>query len=643
MVTKNLYFQPGELSSDGRPFDNVQSNVHGLNISEFQTSVWDEHREVSDNTGSHPDGPPAYAFSARRLEEADHDEVQEQEDFARFSSSCSSTTSGGLDLKDEFVEYQHSTKILPCTPLTLSPTSSTSGSNRSRSHTTFASRLPISPPIFNSNEMTKVQMDICKVILDLLEEVARCAHLPTSLDLLESCATTCHAHRIPFSILLQEASIAGHTLLYWVIVRWKSLHAENQDHGNELLYRLISFAAPLSPSSIADLRLGCLHLGREATGDVNSGAKANAVFQQLRRNPIVNSPCKSDAILLEPVSRCTPEFGRDSTWDQNRDFHSSGTFEDDVQVLEIPGSFDRFVVKLQLKCFLRRMSVTRSVKVEFIARGRAWILQLFVIPPENHKLDTIRGETASQVDTLRYLARNHSDAKGNGGKTSDFTEGTWAVSLGLLSGSSPVVHGLSARLVIPPARTLFFSETEFCLQVRERGLVEDHSHRRDAEVQKSSRAPCKTISCDPLVTPCSSCKGSVEGRVLQKDTSEERNFDFFRYITRVFSRPPTTSPGCRESLKIRDRTVELELDSYLNNSRVPHLLAPALPRFPSIFNPEKGKAVDALGRLANETLNEAGVFDVLACFEDCDELFDGGLHIDSKGALNAILEVQLLK
>ncbi len=73
----------------------------------------------------------------------------------------------------------------------------------------------------------------------------------------------------------------------------------------KLLDHLIAFAAPLVPSTVADLRLGCLHLGPEAAGDRRSGNVANAVLQRLRRNPLVNAPSASDAILLEPVLEST--------------------------------------------------------------------------------------------------------------------------------------------------------------------------------------------------------------------------------------------------------------------------------------------------------------------------------------------------
>lgn len=337
-----------------------------LTIFDFQDSVWQDSVSID----GPPDRPPAYDQHPKQLQVlgADHPSTGTYDDSEGHSRSIILEEE---DVKYDQMEFLRARQNSPLTSpsgsshLDFSPTSSSS--NRSRFHATpHPSR---SSTTFIPGSLTKVQNDICKVVLDLLQEVVRQAHLPTSLDMLESCASTCHAHRIPFSALLQEASIAGHTPFYWVIVRWKGLRIGigNRDHGGELLDHLIAFAAPLVPSTVADLRLGCLHLGPEAAGDRRSGNVANAVLQRLRRNPLVNAPSASDAILLEPVLESTSAQSWGAIGGVIKE--GFGMFEDDVQVLELPGTLDRFVVQLQLKSFLRRMSITHSAVVEFIARG----------------------------------------------------------------------------------------------------------------------------------------------------------------------------------------------------------------------------------------------------------------------------------
>ncbi len=74
----------------------------------------------------------------------------------------------------------------------------------------------------------------------------------------------------------------------------------------------------------------------------------------------------------------------------------------------------------------------------------------------------MRPETVTHVHALQRLrdsTRNmNSWFKGNTG--TDFPEGIWAVSLGLLEGSAPAVNGISARMVVQPsARDRYFAWT----------------------------------------------------------------------------------------------------------------------------------------------------------------------------------------
>lgn len=238
-------------------------------------------------------------------------------------------------------------------------------------------------------------------------------------------------------------------------------------------------------------------------------------------------------------------------------------------------------------------------------------------------LDTIREETAFHVDALRSLIRNP-NVKDLGGKNSEYPEGSWAVSLGLLGGSTPIVGGINARLVIPPARIA--GEVDVDQQVRERDLVEDHLQRRDVAVQTSPRPPCKDPSCDLLVAPCFSCKRGFEKNTTSHDVSADRNAETSSYLSRLLSRLQvlSISPSNQADSKAGDGSVELGLRHYPFEKmfKGPQLLAPALPLYPSIFKSDKGKDVCAHGIPDKESRVRACALDMLASFEDCDEAFE---------------------
>jgi len=370
------------------------------------------------------------------------------------------------------------------------------------------------------------------------------------------------------------------------------------------------------------------------------GDEANSVLQRLRRNRLVNAPSASDALLLEPCHELGTVTGSTTATDVNRD--AFNTFEDDVQVLDLPGTLDRFAVHLKMKCFFRRMSVTQSAVVEFIARGRAWSLQFFVAPPEDSLLPNVREEIMTHVKELRSLTLKDSSVSGSG-----LHEGSWVIALGLLEGSAPIVHGVNARLVIPSTRTV--REAEYELQFREQGLV-DNPRRAEASEQSNSQPPVARSSRASFVSGSSS-KEDIERKAIQ--AFENHDIDLTSYISRILSRLVSTLPASQD--KLPSRSVELEFQHYpfenkankLDQSKAGQLLAPPFPPFPSIFSSDaskmKGKGVEVSESQQKEARARACACDMLTNFDDCSEAFDGGSHIDSDGTLHAILEVQVIK
>lgn len=237
-------------------------------------------------------------------------------------------------------------------------------------------------------------------------------------------------------------------------------------------------------------------------------------------------------------------------------------------------------------------------------------------------LPNVREETVVLVKELRSIVRN-SNSRGSSGNKSEFPEGTWAVSLGLLEGSSPIVHGLTAQLVIPPAKTV--KEPEHDVQIGEQDLVEEHLQSGDGSAQSSSRL-CEA----PLPARCSPCNESIEQK--SKRVSAGRDADATSYLSRLLSRLVTNLPASQE--RITNGSVELNLQHYTNGNmfnnpdqnKSRQLLAPPLPPYPSIFSSDsvktKGKDVDVNESLGREARARACAFDLLASFDDCEEAFE---------------------
>ncbi|KAG7091590.1 hypothetical protein E1B28_010611 [Marasmius oreades] len=154
--------------------------------------------------------------------------------------------------------------------------------------------------------------------------------------ILESCHAACADDRIPFNALLQEKSIEGYSAIYWAIINRKPA---SDSTSPDLLTLVLSYAAPLTPATVEEIKLACL-----ITSD-------QALFQRLRTSAEFIALSGTDEMVLG--GKAAP---------------------DAVEVVEIPSDEGAFVVDIKLMKFQKRMRVSGEVGVDFIARGRMWRL-----------------------------------------------------------------------------------------------------------------------------------------------------------------------------------------------------------------------------------------------------------------------------
>lgn len=132
-----------------------------------------------------------------------------------------------------------------------------------------------------------------------------------------------------FSMLLQTHNIENHTALYWAIV----------NNRREALLEFIKFIPEFSPACSSDLRLACMI--------VND----HDLFMLLNLGDNVNPDDRSSRRML-------------------------GCPRDDVQVHEGGGiGKSYFVVYFFFRMFQKRLRIAQELGVEFVARGRVWVLQ----------------------------------------------------------------------------------------------------------------------------------------------------------------------------------------------------------------------------------------------------------------------------
>lgn len=208
----------------------------------------------------------------------------------------------------------------PISPVAKSPSSSRSLKEKGKASNWFN---------FGASRTTR---EVRSTVLRLIRDLVREQHAPggTSLSILQSCAEACACHSLSLPTLLQEKSIEDHTPLYWAIVK----RVPDGDSGvPDLLTSLISFASPLTPGTISDIRHACL-----LTSD-------QLLFQRLRMLPAFSPLSGTDEMLL-----------------------GGSIPPDDITVEDIPGDEGSFAVNFEIVRFQRRMLVSKHLELEFIAR-----------------------------------------------------------------------------------------------------------------------------------------------------------------------------------------------------------------------------------------------------------------------------------
>ncbi|KAI9461251.1 hypothetical protein BJY52DRAFT_218228 [Lactarius psammicola] len=181
------------------------------------------------------------------------------------------------------------------------------------------------------------------LLRDLLSQARPSEH--EWLSVLTSCAEACDAQGLSFSAVLQEPFVEGHLPVYWAVLKRPVLpikidHMTPTSDPDTFVMAILDASLPLNAQSVADARLACMTVSD------------NALFVRLGQRYEAFSPrVGPDKVLLG---------GADTV--------------DSVTVDEPHNSSGAFTVHFSLTQFPLRMRVSKSARVEFIARGRLWQL-----------------------------------------------------------------------------------------------------------------------------------------------------------------------------------------------------------------------------------------------------------------------------
>ncbi|KAI0323699.1 hypothetical protein GY45DRAFT_1332340 [Cubamyces sp. BRFM 1775] len=274
---------------------------------------------------------------------------------------------------------QSSTQNASSSSSALPPKSATTGPSQdtSEQYYSFTSWFNF----YTSKRPTK---EVRATIAGLLRDLVKQTDAQSALGVLESCADACRAHGVPFSALLQERSIEGHSPLYWSVVsrspspgtsssaqtsRSTSRGSSEQEQERDaLVVALLEHAAPLSDTAVDEVRHACLR------------ACDHRFFQRLRRLPAFVPLSVADEIVL-----------------------GGTTPVDEVEVEGVPGDEAGFVVRFRIPSFQRRMRVAQGVVLEFIAKGRIWSLRFIEATRSNLPLGYRHLRIGSWVVILSLL------------------------------------------------------------------------------------------------------------------------------------------------------------------------------------------------------------------------------------------------
>lgn len=167
-------------------------------------------------------------------------------------------------------------------------------------------------------------------------------------SVLGGCSEACVIHNLALSDILQERYIESHTPFYWAIVQRPSSSDAKGSVIPDLLKELLSFGTPLTEDTRSDIRRACLM--------VNDQTLFHALRSTREYMPASASHERVFGGQLPP---------------------------DEIVIEDKPGGEQAFAANMEITFFLKRMSFSKEVTLEFIAQRRLW--RLAFTAPENKK------------------------------------------------------------------------------------------------------------------------------------------------------------------------------------------------------------------------------------------------------------------
>ncbi|KAF7309859.1 hypothetical protein MIND_00358000 [Mycena indigotica] len=226
-----------------------------------------------------------------------------------------------------------------------SPVVTTTSNSNSSAYPPLKSAPPSSASWFGfaSPASRQVRSTVLGLVRDLVKQAdeGEASAVVTS-SILKSCSDACSANGLSIGALLQEPSVEGHTPLYWAIIK-RPPENPSSSPTTDLLTTLLSLSTPLTPATIAEIRLACL-----LTSD-------QALFQRLRSSPDFSPLSPTDQLILD-----------------------ASIPPDAITVENVPHDEFAFAVDVAIVRFQTRMRVGKHIELDFIARGRMWRLAFHV-------------------------------------------------------------------------------------------------------------------------------------------------------------------------------------------------------------------------------------------------------------------------
>ncbi|EGO26459.1 hypothetical protein SERLADRAFT_463545 [Serpula lacrymans var. lacrymans S7.9] len=244
---------------------------------------------------------------------------------------------------DDLVSPQEPSSSQPSSPFASSSQSHVDPTLQIKKLSTKKSKGPTSWFPFTASRTAK---EVRITVLNLIRDLVKHPFPAASPAILDSCAEACVTHGISFASLLQQKSVEDHTPIYWAIVKRPAEPTSPTEH--DLLTALLTRAAPLTESTVSEMRLACL-----VTND-------QVLFQRLRLSPAFSPLSGTDEILLG--ANIPPDM---------------------IRVEDVASGVGAFIVTFEVPLFQRRMRISRRIVLEFIARGRMWSFSFSTVLPEN--------------------------------------------------------------------------------------------------------------------------------------------------------------------------------------------------------------------------------------------------------------------